>query len=82
MFAGLRRLKIKIEVVLVLCILVIVGLLSFGVYAKFRGIQSVDFIEDQSESTTVMTELLRNISESLNGIEIQLCKQGDDPESC
>lgn len=72
----------KIEIVLVLIILTVVSLLSFGIYAKFRGIQSVNFIESQSESSSEMTDLMRDIADSLNGIEIRLCEQGDKPEEC
>lgn len=82
MFASIRRLKLKIKIVIYLCVLIVVSLLSFGIYAKVRGIQSVNYIETQSESTSVMTELLEDIAKSLNGIEIQLCKQGENPQEC
>jgi hypothetical protein len=82
MFAAIRRLKFKIKLALYLTVLVIVSLLAFGIYAKVRGIQSVNFIEDQSESTSEMAELMRDIADSLNGIEIQLCEQGENPEDC
>lgn len=80
MFAALHRFQTKMKGVLYAIILVVVALLVFGLYAKARGIQSVNFIEHQAASASQSTELLESISQHLAGIEQEIA--GLRKETC
>ena len=80
MFEGIRRLKLKIKFSIYLLILIILALLSFGIYVKVRQVQSVNYIQHQSASTSEMSGLLYQVSESLSAIEGEL--KGLRKETC
>jgi len=75
MFAGLKRLKLKVTIAIYVLIAVILLLLAFSIYVKVRQVQSVDYIQHQSASTSEMSVLLQDISSELQGLRKETCLQ-------